>query len=286
MFGIESANIVGYQNKAAENANSFSWIANTFEKVGGGVVKLSDFSLSESQAPTAVSIFLLGSNGANLKDESGNSQTFVFVHPARCTAANGWVSGWYYKTLGGKNVAAAEFKLGSSSTYWANDYEIPYGSSFGVSRGSGATTLVFSGAVAAEDGEIEAKNANGFSWLGNVMPVDYKLKDLALKESQAPTAVSLFFLGSNGANLKDESGNSQTFVFVHPARCTAANGWVSGWYYKTLGGKNVAAAEFKLGSSSTYWANEYSVPTGCGFGISRGSGTTTLVVPSPIADAE
>ena len=285
-FSVESSNIVGYMNKAAENANSFSWIANTFQKVGGGVVKLSDFSLSESQLPTAVSIFLLGSNGANLKDEGGNSQTFIFVHPARCTTANGWVSGWYYKTKNGTNAAAAEFKKGSESVLWANDYEIPYGSSFGVSRGSGTTTLVFSGAVAAEDGEIEAKNANSFSWLGNVMPVDYKLKDLALKESQLPTAVSLFFLGSNGANLKDEGGNSQTFIFVHPARCTAANGWVSGWYYKTKNGTNAAAAEFKKGTESVLWANEYSVPAGCGFGISRGTGTTTLVVPSPIADAE
>ena len=194
------------------------------------------------------------------------------------------MSGWYYQRLNGVNVAAAQFKLGSGSTYWANDYEIPYGSSFGISRGSAATTLVFNGAVAAEDGEIEAKNASGYSWLGNVMPVDYKLKDLALKESQAPTAVTLFFLGSNGANLKDGSGNSQTFVFVHPARCTASNGWVSGWYYQRLNGTNVAAAEFKKGSESAYWANEYSVPAGCGFGISRGSATTTLVVPSPIAD--
>ena len=145
---MESDNTVGYQNKAAENANSYSWVANTFEKVGGGVVKLSDFSLSESQAPTAVTLFLLGSNGANLKDGNGNSQTFVFVHPARCTAANGWVSGWYYQMLGGKTVAAAEFKLGSASTYWANEYNIPAGCGFGVRRGTATTTLVVPSPIA------------------------------------------------------------------------------------------------------------------------------------------
>ena len=245
---------------------------------------MSDFSLSESQLPTAVNIFLLGSNGANLKDGDGNSQTFVFVHPDRCTSANGWVSGWYYLSLGGVNVNANQFKLGSSSTYWANDYEIPYGSSFGIRRGTATTTLVFSGAVSASDAEIEAPNASSFSWLGNVMPVDYKLKDLSLKESQLPTAVNLFFLGSNGANLKDGDGNSQTFVFVHPDRCTSANGWVSGWYYLSLGGVNVNANQFKLGSSSTYWANEYSIPAGTGFGMRRGTATTTLVIPSPLAD--
>jgi len=281
---LASANVVGYQNKTADNASSFSWIANTFEKVDGSVVKLKDFSLSESQLPTAVTVFLLGDNGANLKDADGNSQTFVYVHPARCTTANGWVSGWYYQRLGTANVAAAQFKLGSQSAYWANEYEIPYGSSFGISRGTATTTLVFSGSVRATDAEINVPNPSGFSWLGNVMPVDYKLKDLYLKESQLPTAVTLFFLGDNGANLKDADGNSQTFVYVHPARCTTANGWVSGWYYQRLGTANVAAAQFKLGSQSAYWANEYEIPAGAGFGISRGTAVTTLVVPSPLAD--
>ena len=148
MFGIESANVVGYQHKTAENASAYSWIANTFEKVGGGVVKLSDFSLSENQLPTAVSIFLLGSNGANLKDEGGNSQTFIFVHPARCTAANGWVSGWYYKTKNGTNAVAAEFKKGSESVLWANEYSVPAGCGFGISRGTGTTTLVVPSPIA------------------------------------------------------------------------------------------------------------------------------------------
>ena len=145
--GVESG-IVGYQNKAAENASSYSWIANTFEKVGGGVVKLSDFSLSESQAPTAVTLFLLGSNGANLKDGSGNSQTFIYVHPARCTAANAWVSGWYYQTKDGTNAAAAEFKKGSESVLWANEDSVPAGCGFGISRGSATTTLVVPSPIA------------------------------------------------------------------------------------------------------------------------------------------
>jgi len=289
---LTSANIVGYQNKTADNASSFSWIANTFEKVDGSVVKLKDFSLSESQLPTAVTVFLLGGNGANLKDADGNSQTFVYVHPDRCKTAagepNGWVSGWYYQRLGTANVNANQFKLGSQSTYWANEYEIPYGSSFGIKRGTAVTTLVFSGAVRASDAEIEVPNASSFSWLGNVMPVDYKLKDLYLKESQLPTAVTLFFLGSNGANLKDADGNSQTFVYVHPDRCKTAagepNGWVSGWYYQRLGTANVNANQFKLGSQSAYWANEYQIPAGVGFGIKRGTAVTTLVIPSPLAD--
>ena len=98
------------------------------------------------------------------------------------------------------------------------------------------------------------------------------------------TGTAFGLLGSNGANLKDVNGNSQTFVYVHPARCTTANGWVSGWYYQNLNGTNITAAQFKLGSSSAYWANEYDIPAGAGFGVRRGTATTTLIIPSPLAD--
>ena len=207
----------------------------------------------------------------------------MYVHPARCTAANGWVSGWYYMTLNGTNVAAAQFKLGSSSAYWANDVEIPYGQGFGINRGTAATTIVFSGAVSAVDAKIDAANASGYSWTGNVMPTDLMLKDLSLLESQAPTAVKLYKLSKTGATAVVD-GKSQVFVYVHPARCTASNGWVSGWYYMTLNGTNVAAAQFKLGTSSAYWANDIVIAAGEGFGINRGTATTTLIVPSPLAD--
>ena len=129
-------------NKAADNASGYTWMVNTFENVGGGVTTLKDFALSESQAPTGVKLYLLNKEGATLVDADGKQQIFVFVHPARCTQANGWVSGWYYMTLNGTNVAAAQFKLGSESAYWANDVVIKAGEGFGIFRGTGTTTLV------------------------------------------------------------------------------------------------------------------------------------------------
>ena len=112
-----------------------------------------------------------------------------------------------------------------------------------------------------------------------------KLSDLAIAESQLPTAVNLYLLSSTGATAVDSDGRQQKFVFVHPARCTTANGWVSGWYYATLNGTNIAAAQFKLGSSSAYWANNVAIPAGQGFGIYKGNITVTLNVPSPLADS-
>ena len=271
-------------NKAAGNASGYTWMANTFENVGGGVTKLKEFSLSESQAPTGVRLYLLDKVGATLIDD-GKQQVFVYVHPARCTQANGWISGWYYFTLNGINVAAAQFKLGSESAYWANEVEIPYGQGFGLYRGTGTTTIVFSGAVSDSDANISAVNASGYTWSGNVMPSEVTLSDLSLVESQAPTGVRLYKLDKVGAT-SIVDGKQQVFVYVHPARCTQANGWISGWYYFTLNGTNVAAAQFKLGSESAYWANDIVIKAGEGFGVYRGTGTTTLVVPSPLADKE
>ena len=248
------------------------------------MTKLSDFAISESQLPTAINLYLLSKLGATEEDAQGRKQKFVFVHPARCTAANGWVSGWYFAALNGTNVAAAQFKLGSASTYWANDIEIPYGQGFGIFRTTVAATLVFSGAVAAEDKDISAVNASGYTWMGNVMPVAYKLKDFSINESQLPTAINFYLLSKLGATEEDAQGRKQKFVFVHPARCTVANGWVSGWYFAALNGTNVAAAEFKKGSSSAYWANEIEIPAGQGFGIFRTTVAATLKVPSPLVD--
>jgi hypothetical protein len=137
---LASANIVGYQNKTAD-ANGYTWMVNTFQKVDGSTTKLSDLAIAESQLPTAVNLYLLSSTGATAVDSDGRQQKFVFVHPARCTTANGWISGWYYATLNGTNIAAAQFKLGSSSAYWANNVAIPAGQGFGIYKGNITVTL-------------------------------------------------------------------------------------------------------------------------------------------------
>ena len=128
-------------NKAAENASGYSWMVNTFQKVDGTTTKLSDFTLSEAQAPTAVKLYFLNKNGATVADELGR-KGFVYVHPDKCTASNAWVPGWYAFSMNGVNVAAAQFKLGTTSAYWANDVVIKAGQGFGVNRGTAATTLV------------------------------------------------------------------------------------------------------------------------------------------------
>ena len=117
-------------------------MANTFEKVDGTVTKLCDFALLESQIPTAVQLYLMSKTGATLVDDQDRRQVFLFVHPARCTVQNGWVSGWYYQKLGTTAVNANQFKLGTSSEYWANEITIPAGQGFGIYKGGSAETTI------------------------------------------------------------------------------------------------------------------------------------------------
>ena len=88
---VTSANVVGYQNKAAE-VSGYTWVANTFEKVDGSVTKLSDLAFEPAPAPTAVKLYLLSKSGAT-EEIDGKKQIFIYVGPAKCTKNNGWIPG-------------------------------------------------------------------------------------------------------------------------------------------------------------------------------------------------
>ena len=167
---------VGFQKRDSETANGTAWFANTFKKVDGSVIKLSDMALNEDQAQNNVHVKFYDKDGAVAIDNQGRKQDFIYVNPLRpAVASQGWIPGWYYFTLNGSNVNATQFKLGNQSAYWAGSVELPYGQGFGLSRAAAASSITFSGAVADEDQPLSAVNANGTSWLGNVMPVGYKL---------------------------------------------------------------------------------------------------------------
>ena len=267
---------VGYMDKSAEASNGYTWMTATFQKVDGSGIKLSDLTIKESQLPTAIKLYLLSKNGATDVDSvSGKKLCFRYVHPARCTASNGWISGWYFD----EGCGATDYKAGSKSERWANEYPIPYGTGMGIFRSTVDATLVFSGAVASSDQEIGACNANGYTWMGNVMPVTLKLSDLSIKESQLPTAIKLYLLSKNGATDVDAvTGKKLCFRFVHPARCTASNGWISGWYYDD----GCGATDYKAGSKSERWANDFELSAGQGFGLFRSTVDATLVIPTPL----
>ena len=64
-------------DKEASNANGYTWMANTFQKVDGTDTKLSDLSFKENLAPSAAKLYLLSKTGATLVDENGNENPLI-----------------------------------------------------------------------------------------------------------------------------------------------------------------------------------------------------------------
>jgi hypothetical protein len=255
-------------DKEASNANGYTWMVNTFQKVDGTVTKLSDLSFKENLAPTAAKLYLLSKTGATLTDTNGKKCIYVYLNPTK--AGTRAVPGWYLD-----GTLSSEM-TGETSAGWANNVEIPYGQGFGIQRGTAAATLVFSGSVAPSDQEIAACNASGYTWMGNVMPTDLTLADLSFKENLAPTAAKLYLLSKTGATLVDENGKKCIYVYLNPTK--AGTRAVPGWYLD-----GTLSSEM-TGETSAGWANNVTIKAGQGFGIQRGTAAATLIVPSPLAD--
>ena len=243
-------------------------MVNTFEKVDGSTVKLSDFTIKENLNPTGAMLYLLDKAGATLIDKNGKKCVYVYLNPTK--AGTRAVPGWYYDGTASKDMQ------GPGSAGWCNDVEIPYGAGFGLFRGTTAATLVFSGAVAQKDAELIASNASGYTWMGNVMPVDMTLADLAIKENLNPTGAMLYLLDKGGATLVDENGKKCVYVYLNPTK--AGTRAVPGWYFDGTASKDMQ------GPGSAGWCNDVVIKAGQGFGLFRGTTSATLIVPSPLVD--
>ena len=255
-------------DKVADNVSGYTWMVNTFQKIDGTTLKLSDLSIKENLNPTVARLYLLSKTGATLLDEGGNKCVYVYLNPAKATG--GKVAGWY------RDGTASSAMTGPGSAGWCNDVEIPYGQGFGIFRTTTSATLIFSGTVANEDAELVASNVSGYTWMGNVMPVDMTLADLSIKENLNPTVARLYLLSKTGATLLDEGGNKCVYVYLNPAKATG--GKVAGWY------RDGTASSAMTGPGSAGWCNDVIIKAGQGFGLFRTTTSATLIVPSPLVD--
>ena len=109
-------------------------MANTFQKVDGSTLKLSDFTIKENLAPTAATLYLLSKTGATLVDEGGNKCAYIYLNPTK--AGTKAVPGWYRM-----GTTSAQMQ-GPGSAGWCNDVVIKAGQGFGINRTTTAATLI------------------------------------------------------------------------------------------------------------------------------------------------
>ena len=109
-------------------------MVNTFQKVDGSTVKLSDFTIKENLNPTVATLYLLSKSGATAIDKDGKECAYIYLNPTK--AGTRAVPGWYRFGTQSKDMQ------GPGSAGWCNDVKIPAGQSFGLYRGTTSATLI------------------------------------------------------------------------------------------------------------------------------------------------
>ena len=164
------SSIVGYQNKevADGNAGGFTWCTATLPSVGVDKDKLTLASWKvtppEGGLWAAASVTLATFNSAGQVEG-----IFYYLDDVTCQDY-GCAPGWY----------TAE-SIDNWDPVSADDTLVPFGAGVQINSDCGAT-VTFAGEVVKgnSDFEVADSNAGGFTWTGNVSPVDLTLKDISI----------------------------------------------------------------------------------------------------------
>ena len=296
LLAVESANIVGYQNRALVN-DKFVWCCGTFQAVGVAQsnMKLGDVSLANDDGVSVgeVTLSLISGTGSNLKLTSAEttkfvakSASFVYLPQAQIDEAkadpdyagelDGVVAGWYHET-------DDEF----SECF--NNYVLPFGTGYAVKQTAPGYTVLYAGNV-VEDVDMPsiALQNDKFVWTGNAAPKDMTLGDFSVSNPDGVSVgdVTLSLISGTGSNLKLTSAETTKFVaksasFVYlpqeqideakadPDYAGELDGVVAGWYHET-------DDEF----SECF--NSYPIPAGLGFAVKQTASGYSIDLPGAL----
>ena len=241
---MESANVVGYQEKniVDSNVGGFTWALATLSGVGENreEMKLSSWKITAPEGGLWSEVSVL----VNTFDAEGQIDgAYVYLDEVQ-GATYSVEPGWYTSD----SVAA-----------WApesaNDVLIPFGTGVQIGSDCGAT-VTFSGEVASGDVDITINDsaAGGYTWTGNCSPVDLTLADLAITAPEGGLWSEVSVL----VNTFDAEGQIDgAYVYldeVQGATYSVEPGWytsdsVAAWAPESAGSVDIDAGEmFQIGS--------------------------------------
>ena len=267
---IESANVVGYQNKGLADG-VFNTVCHTFKAVDGRLWTLGDLIPSDDFSASSVQFATGTGSTKKFTLPNGDEVEGLFEYwredeiddgdlPDGATAT----TGWYLWGEDGK-------------LYLMSNVQIPEGGCYIVDAHDGdAATLGGAGQVDAEDTDLPLTDGV-FNWYGNCSPVDLTLADIAVSEDFS--ASSLQFMTGSGATKKVTlpNGDEVEGLFEYwrdeeidegdlPDGASAT----TGWYLWGEDGK-------------LYLMSSTSVPSGAGFIIDAHDGDSAYVtIPSAL----
>ena len=193
-FGIESANVVGYQT-VANGTYGFNFVAPTFLSINNSGTSIQDIRIS---VPEDV---ITGSDELQILDEGGATlETFVW-YPASWSGLDkdGWLNG--------------EGAL--------SDATVEAGKSVLINVQQDDTPITVSGEVKFEQSEING--VTGFNFVGNNTPVPLSVQDIKITVSED------VITGSDELQILDAGGATVNTYVWYPAAWSGLekDGWLA-----------------------------------------------------------
>jgi len=271
-LGIESANIVGYQNNGLVN-DSLNWLCNSFKAVDGRLWTLADLNPSDDFSLSSLQ-FVTGT-GATKKFTLPNGDevegAFEYWREDEIEAETlpdgaSAVTGWYLWDDAGEKL------------YVMSSTQIPEGGCFAITALDGdEATIGGAGQVDPEDTDLPLVN-DQLNWYGNCSPVDLTLGDLIVSDDFSLS--SLQFVTGTGATKKFTLPNGDevegAFEYWREDEIEAETlpdgaSAVTGWYLWDEAGEKL------------YQMNSIPLPAGAGFAITALDGDDAYItIPSAL----
>ena len=223
VFALESANIVGYQNRAVEKSG-WNLICNTFLPVNGekSAMKLGDFKPAGWDFWSGDTVQFLDAGGGTASFEfEGEMLDALFTYAT--TAEGAPADGWYQYD-----------KAYNDMVYVSGDeMSLEYGEGAVYQTTSPETTLVFSGTVADAPQTI-LSDKSGWNLIGNPTPVDINFADITPDGWDFWSGDTIQFLDAGGGTESFSWTNPETeeveslpalFTYATTAEGAPADGW-------------------------------------------------------------
>lgn len=246
-FALESANVVGYQEKEA-NVGVYNCLAATFLPVGvdGSVMTLGEIKATDEFAFGEDTIMTLTGGG-------GTDKTYTYCN-AIYAADFGIEEGWYlYSDVNNWD--------GETTLAKQNSTTLPYGTMVILQTGYQGSGLIFAGQVLDENKKFTC-TSGVYNMLGNATPVDRTLGDIAGDDNFAFGEDTLMTLTAGG-------GTDKTYTYCNETYA-ADFGVAVGWYsYQDVNNWD--------GEASLKSYNADPIPAGFGFIVQTGYGAGIII---------
>ncbi len=252
--GVESANIVGYQDLDL-NAGKLAWICCSFTQVGGQDIsfKLGEFLPNENFVSAQDTIQFATEDG-NWEDQLTYLSKQFFIDALGEEDAEAYTPGWYDL-------------FDEYAEYCLNDTDVPYAKGFAASAAEKNAKIRFRGEVPKANTSV-ALTAGKLTWMGNASVVTLKLGDIVPNENFVSAQDTIQFATEDG-NWEDQLTYLSKQFFIDALGEEDAEAYTPGWYDL-------------FDEYAEYCLNDTDVTAGKAFCASAADDGVVIVIPSPL----